>query len=167
MTEAPLPKKEFSINIDYDEKIYEINLSEKSNNLLIKVEEKFIPFNRYEEEFSKSSLNQISKFFKMFDHVSEFIPELKKRIENKNFKIIIENKIFKMFIKVDILTINEFCLQLKKKEQDLGATVESLSKIIDELNGKIKELEEDKIQTNNKIKILENEIKIIKENLLF
>ena len=65
MTEAPNTTTQFSITIDLNEKKYEITLSQKENNLLIKSKEiNSAPLKRYEEEFSKSSLNQISKFSK-------------------------------------------------------------------------------------------------------
>ena len=78
----------------------------------------------------------------------------------------VDENIFYIYFKIEILNINEFCLELKKKEEDLKSVVEGLCKTINELNNKIKNLEEEKIKTNNKMNELQNEIKIIKEKLL-
>ena len=110
------------------------------------------PTSKYEQEFSKCSLNQISKFFKIFDDISELLPELKKRIENKTTKIEVDNQNLNIILNVDILNVNEICLQLRKKEAELKITDENINKVINELNKKVKELE--------------NEVKILKEKLL-
>ena len=102
----------------------------------------------------------------MFDDVSELLPELKKRIEEKKIRIKVDENLFDILFNVEILNINEFCLQLKKKEEDLKSVVNGLCSIINELKNKIKDLEEEKIKQNNKINELQNEIKIIKEKLL-
>ncbi len=82
MTEAPTPISEISINIENEGKKYEIILSLKSNNLLIISKElNSFPFKRYEEEFSKKNLNQISNFFMLFNDISEIFIELKIRKE--------------------------------------------------------------------------------------
>ena len=61
------------------------------------------PTLKYEQEFSKCSLNQISKFFKIFDDISELLPELKKRIENS--KII--NNLDSYYMKNKIIYTND------------------------------------------------------------
>ena len=167
MEEAPNAMTQFSINAQFNEKVYSITLSKKENSLLIKSEElNSIPIKRYEQEFSKSTLNQISKFFKMFDDVTEFLPELKKRIEEKKIRIEVEENNFDIFFNVEILNIKEFCLELKQKEEDLKSVVNGLCKIINELNNKIKDLEEEKIKSNNKMEELQKKIKYIEEKLL-
>ena len=78
MTEAPKAISDFSINIENEGKKYEIILSQKSNNLLIISKDlNSFPSKRYEEEFTKNNLNQISKFFKYFEDISEIFTELK------------------------------------------------------------------------------------------
>ena len=70
MSEAPIALNKSSINIYYKEKNYEIDLSQKSNNLFISAKDmNSNPTLKYEQEFSKCSLNQISKFFKIFDDI--------------------------------------------------------------------------------------------------
>ena len=153
MSVAPIALNKSSINVYYKEKKYEINLSQKSNNLLISAEDmNSNSSSKFEQEFSKCSLNQISKFFKIFDDISELLPELIKRIEGKNTKIEVDNQNLNIFLNVDILNVNEICLQLRKKENDIKVTDENLNKVINELNNRIKELE--------------NEVKNLKEKLL-
>ena len=70
MTEAPTPITEISINIENEGKKYEIILCQKSNNLLIISKDlNSFPLKRYEEEFSKNNLNQISRFFMFFNDI--------------------------------------------------------------------------------------------------
>lgn len=161
MTEAPNVTNQYSINVENNEKKYEITLSQKSNNLFIKSEEinSNMPLKIYEEEFSKCSLNQISKFFKIFDYISEVIPELKKRIEEKKIRLKVDEDTFQIFFNVEILNVNEFSLDLKNKEKNLKPIDENLYKTINELK-------EEKIKIYHKIEDLQNEIKIIKEKLL-
>ena len=71
MTEAPKPISDYAINIENEGKKYEIILSQKSNNLLIISKDlNSFPLKRYEEEFTKNNLNEISEFFKLFDNIS-------------------------------------------------------------------------------------------------
>ena len=161
MTEAPTPKpiNDFSINIENKGKKYEIIFSQKSNNLLILSKEinSFLS-KRYEEEFSKNNLNEISKFFMLFNNISEILTELKIRIEKNNFEINVNENTFEILFKVEISNINEFNLILKRKEEDLKSIIETLCSIIKKQEEKINKLEEEKIETNNKIKKLEEEL---------
>ena len=180
MTEAPTPTpkpiKNISINIENEGKKYEIILSLKSNNLLIISKElNSFPFKRYEEEFSKKHFNQISKYFTLFNDISEILIELKLRIEEKKFKINMNENIFDILFKVEVSSINEFSIELKRKEEDLKTIVDSLCSIVKIQEEKIKKMEEEKTEanqkklkeeSNNKINKLENEIKVNKEKLL-
>ena len=164
MTEAPTPKpiNDFSINFENKGKKYEIIFSQKSNNLLILSKEinSFLP-KRYEEEFSKNNLNQISRFFMFFNDISEIFTELKVRIEEKKFKINVNENKFNILFNVEITNINEFSIELKRKEEDLKSVVESLCSIIKIQEEKIKKLEE---ESNNKLKLLEEKIyKLVEE----
>ena len=161
MTEAPTPKpiNDFSINIENKGKKYEIIFSQKSNNLLILSKEinSFLS-KRYEEEFSKNNLNQISKFFMLFNDISEILTELKLRIEKNNFEINVNENTFEILFKVEISNINEFNLILKRKEEDLKTIVETLCSIIKKQEEKINKLEEEKNKSINRINKLEKEL---------
>ena len=65
-----------------------------------------------------------------FNNISEILTELKKRIEEKKYKIKINDNNFEFLFKVEISNINEFSLVLKRKEEDLKSIVESLCSII-------------------------------------
>ena len=180
MTDAPKPISVFAINIENEGKQYEITLSQKSNNLLIISKElNSFPSKIYEEEFSKDNFNKLSKFFILFDDISDIFTELKKKIEEKKFKIKINENNFIILLKVDITNINELSLELKRKEEDIKSMVVGLCKTIkkqeetikkleeesnnkikkleEEFNKKIKQLEEEKIESNSKINKLEEE----------
>ena len=155
MTDAPKPINNFSINIENEGKQYEIILSQKSNNLLIISKElNSFPSKIYEEEFSKDNFNKLSKFFILFDDISDIFTELKKKIEEKKFKIKINENNFIILLKVDITNINELSLELKRKEEDIKSMVVGLCKTIKKQEETIKKLEE---ESNNKIKKLEEE----------
>ena len=88
MTEPFKAISEVSINIENEGKQYEIILSQKSNNLLIISKDlNSFPSKRYEEEFTKNTLNQISKFFMLFEDISQIIPDLKKELKKRNIKL--------------------------------------------------------------------------------
>jgi hypothetical protein len=172
MTEVYKVKNDFSINIENEGNKYEIIISQKSNNLLI-ISKDLNTSKIYEEEFTKNNFNQISKFFMFFNDISEIFTELKIKIEENKFKIDVNENKFVLLFKVDISNINEFSIELKRKEEDLKPIVYSLSLIIkiqekkiNKLEEKIDKLEQDKNESNVKIKELKNEIKEIKEKLL-
>ena len=144
MTEPSKAINEVSINIENKRKKYEIILSQKSNILLIISKDlNSFPSKRYEEEFTKNTLNQISKFFMLFEDTSEIISDLKKRIEEKKYKIILNKNNFNILFKDDITNI-EFSIELKRKEEDLKTIVESLCSINKIQGEKINKSEEEK-----------------------
>ena len=65
----------------------------------------------------------------LFEDISEIISDLKKRIEEKKYKIILNKNNFNILFKDDITNI-EFSIELKRKEEDLKTIVESLYSII-------------------------------------
>ena len=102
MIESSTPITNFSTNIEIEGKKYEIIFSKKLNNLLIISQElNSFPFKRYEEEFSKKHFNQISKYFTLFNDISEILIELKLRIEEKKFKINVNESFFLFYLKLN------------------------------------------------------------------
>ena len=66
---------EFSTNIKSNEKEFKITLSQKLNNLNIKIIDLIsLPQLNFESEFTKTQLEKISTFFKMFNDINELIP---------------------------------------------------------------------------------------------
>ena len=128
MTEVYKIKNDFSNNIENEGNKYEIIISQKSSNLIISKDLNTSII--YEEEFTKNNFNQISKFFMFFNDISEIFTELKIKIEENKFKINVNENKFVLLFKVDISNINEFSIELKRKEEDLKSIVDSLSLII-------------------------------------
>ena len=92
MTETPSPINDISINIENEGKKYEIILSQKSNNLLIISKDlNSFPSKRYEQEFTKDNLNQISKFFRLFDDISEMSHLKDMVLRNKLYRELVFN----------------------------------------------------------------------------
>ena len=211
MTEAPNVSNVSTKTLKYEGKIYEINLFQKSNNLIIKcMEINTLNSNQYEHEFSFLDLIKISKFFNLFENITSIIIELTKRIEENKIKITINENYCNIIIDVEIKIIDELFLQLERKDDNLNSHIITLNKNIieqkgiinkikkelnnkinkinekyhkkikklnEQLNNKInkwkeesnkiiKKLEEEKKESNNKIKILENEINDFKQNLI-
>ena len=67
----------FQLKVENDLNSYAIYLSENNENLSVVAKEVgSFPIEKYSNEFSIEQLQHSSKFFKMFDNVSEIIPDL-------------------------------------------------------------------------------------------
>ena len=164
LTDAPKPISEFLKEIKIDEKTYKLIISQNSKNLLIKT----ICLNslisiQYEREFSKNDLDNISKFFKMFDDVNDLIPEITSRIEENKFKIIINENNFQIDFYLGIKNINDFSLILQKKKNII--TIESLYDLINNISIEINQLKTDNKILKNENQELKKEIKDLKKEI--
>ncbi len=162
MTEAPNVSNVSTKTLKYEGKIYEINLFQKSNNLIIKcMEINTLNSNQYEHEFSFLDLIKISKFFNLFENITSIIIELTKRIEENKIKITINENYCNIIIDVEIKIIDELFLQLERKDDNLNSHIITLNKNIIEQKGIINKI---KKELNNKInKINEKYNKKIKK----
>ena len=133
-------------------------------------------FNLYQ---SLEELIKIDKYFRQFDNLEEVFNSIKILIMNKNLTIIKEDKLMK--IKINNPNLNkEFFINIPLKEKDLKSEIDSIVHYVISLNDKINDLEkqikENKIEFENKIKIIEknkeeinlikNEFILFKKNLL-
>ena len=85
---APKPCLEYTTKVEIDNNIFHIALAQKSEKLLIKINQvNSIPPFSYEAEFTKKELDKTSRYFRMFDEISELFPELQNKFEKKEYSI--------------------------------------------------------------------------------
>ena len=172
--DAPTPKvtvEPFNFLINQNEKILNIQITYKSENIIFFIEEQIsIPPKTYEKSYSKSDFENISKIFKMFDNNIEVFNKIIELFKNKNFDVLIEEKKIIFKYKNDF---TEFSFDIPIKEnKDINFLINNLYKIVKELKDenidlknnlnnkeikKEKEIEEIK-KENNELKNLINEL---------
>ena len=112
-------------------------------------------FNLYQ---SLEELIKIDKYFRQFDNLNEVFNSIKILILNKNLTIIKEDKLMK--IKINNPNLNkEFFINIPLKEKELKSEIDSIVHYVislnDEINDLEKQIKENKIELENKIKIIE------------
>ncbi len=85
---APKPCLEFITKVQIAKESFQLILTQKSENLLIKINKlNSVPHTSYESEFSKKELDKTSKYFKMFDDINELFPEIQNKLEKMNIAL--------------------------------------------------------------------------------
>ena len=158
MKEAPIPKiTTFSFNLQNNDKNYKLDLNQNDNYLKISCSElNSINPNIFSAEYSKNSLEMVSKYFLLFDNIEDSLPELISKIKKNEISINVNENIFQLSININIINFKNVTFKLYKKENNLDLAVQTLR----EENQKLKN------EFNTKINELEKEIKEIKEKLL-
>ena len=100
-------------------------------------------------------LKNKSKFFKIYDSISELLNDLKTMLEQKSFFIKSFEKSLAFCIKKQIGISNDIIFPLKEKSSDINEVVEELCKKNLNLEKRVEELE-------NEIKRINKELTIIK-----
>ena len=151
---------EFSTKIKSNEKEFKITLSQKLNNLNIKIIKlNSLPQLNFENEFTKTQLDKISKFFKMFDDINDLIPELSEKIKNNNYSLVINELYIQLNIETKIKNIQNFSLVIYKKDnlsqnnnETLYGIINNILKDNEFLKNEIKEQKEEILKLKNEIK---------------
>ena len=90
-TSAPKPILEFNFKAEVDNDVFNIILSRKYSKcelLNIKISQSnSIPPSSFEAEFTKKDLDTTSRYFKMFDDISQLFPEMQSKFEKKEYNI--------------------------------------------------------------------------------
>jgi vacuolar-type H+-ATPase subunit I/STV1 len=177
---APKPCLEYTTKVEIDNDIFHIALAQKSEKLLIKINQvNSIPPFSYEAEFTKKELDKTSRYFRMFDEISELFPELQNKFEKKEYNIKKNENSLIINIKIDVKNIPDFSLIINKSNNSINETVQALcemvKKLIEEnkvmkseiinLKKEVKELKEIKEKEKEKIKE-ENEYNMSKSDIL-
>ena len=123
-TSAPKPSLEFSTNVQHNNDTFNILLTQKNENLLFKISQNnLIPPAIYEAEFSKKDLDNASRYFRMFDNITDLFPELQNKFEKKEYTIKKDENSLLIYFNLNIKNIPDFSLTLKKSSVPINSTV--------------------------------------------
>ena len=155
-----------SINLEYEDKSYKIEISQKNNNLIISCTEiNSFPVNKFGGIFSKASLEKLSRFFLLFDSIEESFPELINKIEKKEITMYVTEEFVQLTFKINIMNCKDFTLELTKKKDDLNSSVQSLCTTVIQLKEDNKKLEKENSQFRNEIIELKAEIENLQKDM--
>ena len=126
----------------------------------------------YENFYSLEELQNINKYFRIFDNIDEVISFIEEIFVQKKASLKLENN--KIFLTLKIHKIDKgeetISLGLKKKNLSMKEICENLLKEIQSLKIKFNEIEEIKneikiLKEKNELKELKDEIRILKEEI--
>ena len=161
---APKPCLEFSTKVQMSDDIFNILLTQKSENLLFKItQNNSIPPALYEAEFSKKDLDNASRYFRMFDTISDLFPELQNKIEKNEYNIKKGENSLLIYFNLNIKNIPDFFLTIKKIEASINSTVDSLCQLVNKLISDNKNMQKEIKELKNEIINLKNDVKELKE----
>ena len=167
-TPAPI-ECAFQLKVENDLNSYAIYLSENNENLSVVAKEVgSFPIEKYSNEFSIEQLQHSSKFFKMFDNVSEIIPDLSGLFENNKASLYKQSQTvlllkFTVSFKITTEIVLELHLQNEKEcpLQDSKTVIEDLCTALTSMNKTVRTL-------NEKVSKLENELSfLLKDESIF
>ena len=144
MIETTKERKELfdQMNIEYIENKVkfqiELTLNENSININI-IKKNSIPFINYFSNFSLEDLQNKSRFFKVFDYITEAYEDLKQRFIDKNYLLKSSEKKIILTIKTNVFK-SDFNLEIPIKEQDISTIVKELCQIVQKQDKEIKEI---------------------------
>ena len=161
---APKPCLEFSTKVQVANESFQIILTQKSENLLIKINQlNSVPPTSYEAEFSKKELDKTSKYFKMFDDINELFPELQNKFEKNEYSIKKgENSLLIYFI-TNIKNIPDFSLTIKKSINSINSTVDALCELVNKVLADNKNMQKEIKELKDEIANLKKDIKELKQ----
>ena len=165
--EAPKPTQNiqpYETLIEINKNIFNFHIEYKTNGIIISIEVKNeIPPKKYEKLYSKKDLENINKFFRMFDDNLEVFNKLTELFNKKKFILDIKEQEIILELKNEIV---EFSLNIPLIENNnINELVKNLYNIIKDLKNDIKELREENNNIKEKIKDLENKNeKLYEEN---
>ena len=168
MKEAPTPSiTNYSCPLQHNDKNYKLEFNQKDNSIIISCTElNSIPLNIFKSEYTTNSLYKLSKFFLIFENISDSFPEIVSKIKKNEIDIYTDENLFKITLKINIINCQDFSFNLYKKELNLDVTVENLCDEVTKLKSENKKLKEENKDFQNRIITLEKEMKEVKEKLL-
>ena len=162
---APKPCLEYTTKVEIDNDIFLIALAQKSEKLLIKINQvNSIPPFSYEAEFTKKELDKTSRYFRMFDEISELFPELQNKFEKKEYSIKKNENSLIINIKIDVKNIPDFSLIINKSNNSINETVQALCEMVKKLIEENKVMKSEIINLKKEVKELKEKEKIKEEN---
>ena len=90
MNESSKPKPaNYSCKFQFNDKNYKLDFNLKEDNLLIScIELNSLPVSYYSADYSKNSLEKLSKYFLLFDNINDSLPEIISKIKKMKFLLI-------------------------------------------------------------------------------
>ena len=167
---TPKPVLEFTFKAEVDNNIFNIILTqnyEKAENLIIKINQtNSVPPTTYEAKFTKKDLDTASRYFKMFDDVSQLFPEIQNKFEKKEYNIKKNENAILIYFILGIKNIPDFFLTVPKAQNSINSTVETLCELVNKITNDKKKIQDEmnKILSDNKK--MEDEIKTLKEEII-
>ena len=120
-----------SYNLKKGIKVYKLEIIQSNEKLMMTCTEiDSIPQKKYLAEFSKASLNKISKFFLMFENIKEAMPEIISKISKNEIDININENTFQLIVKLNIMNCKDINFNLYQKENNINSIVESLCEAV-------------------------------------
>jgi hypothetical protein len=164
--EEILHKLTMSHEQDNEQLNFELILENKSIIFQI-TRQNSIPYSSYLSEFSLDDLQNKSNFFKVFDNILDAYIDLKQRLNDKHYKVIIKEDKIIISIKTNVYK-SDFDLEILQKQQDISKTVEELCFIIKKQDDQIKQIlqiREPEKKNSEEIEKLKGEIKLLQDHL--
>ena len=167
--ETPKPKfneKENMFKIKDKEKdiSYTLSFSIESESLIINItEDSSIPLINYNAKFTLSDLVKQSRYFKLFESLEEFIPEIKSLFNDNKISMKKEKSEIILILSLPLKVVEEVFLCIPQGEVDSKQIINDLCLTVNELRNQIKLLSvntisEEQLQKNLQSKdILLNE----------
>ena len=141
ITPYPPKEKRFPIIIGNDEyKLYIIN-SFEAIKFIVKKEN--VSSIKFEKSLSFEQLNNISKWFKIFDSLEEVFEDIVKLMEKKQINVNIEKDSVNLIFNINMEKIKEFKILLEPIKLSKDEIINNLIKENNKLNTKIGNLEKD------------------------
>lgn len=153
-----MKKDNNSFDIEWNGSKYRLLLEEQSNSLKMQLkEEGTIPSVIFEENFSLQALVQKSKFFKLFDSISELIPDLVALIEEKKYSLNFETNCAMISLSLPMKLIEEVVFALPHYQSDPNTIIQDLSYVCNSLNKKVNALTKDVEKMKEYFSLLEED----------
>ena len=125
---------------------YTFTFSIESNYLIVNiVEDESVPSIKYQEKFSLNDLEKQSRYFKLFESLEEFIPEIKSLFEQNKITFRKEKSEIILTLSLPLKVIEEVYLCIPKKELDSKTIINDLCQTVNDLRRQIKEITPNRI----------------------
>ena len=157
--EAPKPLKlnenkemPFKLKDKENNSSYSLSFSIESNSLIIDIsEDDTVPSIHYNSKFTLSDLEKQSRYFKIFEKVEDFIPELKELFEQKKIKLRKEKSEIILILSLPMKSLEEAILCIPQTEIDSKTIIKDLCSTVNELRKQIKLLSGNSIITEEQL----------------
>lgn len=120
---------------------YNLSFSIESSYLVVDISEEFsVPTLNYEAKFTLKDLESQSRYFKLFESLDEFIPELKNLFEENKITFKKGKSHIILMFSLPLKVIEEVCLCIPQTEIDSKKVIAELCTTVNQLRKQIKAL---------------------------